>query len=316
MGEWSGRHARARARLDGSCAAVLTYHRVLPHSEAVARCVEPGMYVTPESFAAQLDWLTADFAVLPLGEIVARLAEGRGLPRGAVAISFDDGWQDNCDHALPALQRRGLPATVFLVTDRVGSPGAFWPDEVCRRLAGLSARERRCFANALRADPNGEPIEASLHKLKATPPAARERALDALRTLSPDLEDAGQELLDETSIERMTKADVSFEVHGASHALFTDLSDEELTVELESSRAWLDERGLGGAGLLAYPSGVYDDRVQRQVAAAGFRAAFTTERGLARRGGAALRYPRLGVHQDVSGSRAEFHRIVPGKAVA
>jgi peptidoglycan/xylan/chitin deacetylase (PgdA/CDA1 family) len=67
------------------------YHRVLPRAEAARDFVEPGMYVTPETFAQHLDWLDSEFRVLPLHEIASNLMEGRSLPHGAVAITFDDG---------------------------------------------------------------------------------------------------------------------------------------------------------------------------------------------------------------------------------
>ena len=49
------------------------YHRVLSAERARELAVEPGMFVTPESFAKQLDWLRDEFTVLSLGEIANRL---------------------------------------------------------------------------------------------------------------------------------------------------------------------------------------------------------------------------------------------------
>ena len=48
--EGAGLNARARARLDGSRAAILNFHRVLPEKRARTLAVEPGMTLTPESF--------------------------------------------------------------------------------------------------------------------------------------------------------------------------------------------------------------------------------------------------------------------------
>ena len=57
--------------------------------------------------AIPLSWAMR-YRVLPLAEIVSRLACGKRLPVGATAISFDDGWRDNRDHALPELEQRGM----------------------------------------------------------------------------------------------------------------------------------------------------------------------------------------------------------------
>ncbi|MFO0687459.1 MAG: hypothetical protein U0900_02005 [Myxococcota bacterium] len=76
----SGSSARARARLDGSCAAVLMYHRVLPAEQARRLFVEPGMFVTPGTFARHLDWLARDFTILPSPRSSMRSRPGRRCP--------------------------------------------------------------------------------------------------------------------------------------------------------------------------------------------------------------------------------------------
>ena len=106
---WSGAGRRARGRLDGSRAALLMYHRVVPATDAARNAVEPGMFVTPETFERHLAWLTDSFSVLPLHEITTRLADDLPLPPRACAITFDDGWRDNYDFALPALALRPTP---------------------------------------------------------------------------------------------------------------------------------------------------------------------------------------------------------------
>ena len=62
---WSGASRRARSRLDGSCAALLMYHRVLPAADAEHNAVEPGMFVTPETFERHLAWLAESFGHKP-----------------------------------------------------------------------------------------------------------------------------------------------------------------------------------------------------------------------------------------------------------
>jgi peptidoglycan/xylan/chitin deacetylase (PgdA/CDA1 family) len=66
--------------------------------------------------------------VVPLGEAVTRLdAKGR-LPRGLAALTFDDGFTGVLEHALPEVQRHGLPMTVFLVAQTLTEEGldAWW----------------------------------------------------------------------------------------------------------------------------------------------------------------------------------------------
>src|SRR5882724_6749388 len=87
---------------------VMIFHRVLPAPDAM-------MPDEPDaaSFAAQMDLVAGNFNVLPLREAVTRLRSGT-LPPRALSITFDDGYANNYEVALPILAARKLPATVFV----------------------------------------------------------------------------------------------------------------------------------------------------------------------------------------------------------
>ena len=94
-------------------AVVLLYHHVGDETPASTS-------VTPEVFESHLDYLARHhFTVLPLSEVVHALAEHRPLPAGTVALTFDDAYVSVYRQALPRLERRGWPFTVFVSTDSV-----------------------------------------------------------------------------------------------------------------------------------------------------------------------------------------------------
>lgn len=85
-----------------------------------------GLTTTMADFQRHLDVLAGWGAtVLPLDEACGLLADGR-LPERAVALTFDDGYASVLERAWPELQARGLPATLFAVSGRLG-PGARFP---------------------------------------------------------------------------------------------------------------------------------------------------------------------------------------------
>lgn len=310
----SGANWLARHRLDGRRAAVLNYHRVLDVEAAQREAVEEGMFVTPATFERQLDWLLAHFRVLPLHEIVAALRANRPLPERACAITFDDGWRDNLTHALPALEARHLPSTVFVVTGRIGSAGAFWPDEICQILRAWPRERQIDVARRLGAPPPGEdPIYSLLEHLKDVPRAVRDAALATLRTESGGAARAAERvLLDWDEIDRMAKGGVAIEAHGVSHDMLTGLDDDAARAELVDSRRTLLERGHGLGGLFAYPAGRHDARVCRLTEESGFSAAFTIERRMLTRESDRFAMPRLMLHEGMSATRDEFLMRVPG----
>jgi peptidoglycan/xylan/chitin deacetylase (PgdA/CDA1 family) len=103
---------RTRGRLDTSGLRILFYHRVAKDRDALA--------VRPAAFTEQMDYLASEaYRVVDILSAIELLDSGEPLSR-TVALSFDDGYLDVADHALPILSERGFRATVFIapaVTD-------------------------------------------------------------------------------------------------------------------------------------------------------------------------------------------------------
>jgi len=101
----------------------LCYHRVgrLPHDPF-------GMAVTPERFAEHLEVIRRH-RPLALADLAAELDAGDVRP-GGIAVTFDDGYRDNLSAAAPALERAGVPATVFVTTGLTGTRDAVWWEEL------------------------------------------------------------------------------------------------------------------------------------------------------------------------------------------
>lgn len=114
-GWFSLRYAWWRPAIDPRHPRILMYHMVSPHRPG-ARF--NGLRVTPERFEQQLRWLQQQgWTSFTMSEL---LQQADRLPHKAVAITFDDGFADNCLQALPLLQRYRTKATLYLVTDRQG----------------------------------------------------------------------------------------------------------------------------------------------------------------------------------------------------
>ena len=117
---------RLSARARGGI--VLLYHRVAD-LEADPQLLS----VAPANFDAHMELLASACTPLPLAELAERVRNGK-VPPGAVAVTFDDGYRDNLEAALPRLTRHSVPATVFVATGYVGTAREFWWDEFERLL--------------------------------------------------------------------------------------------------------------------------------------------------------------------------------------
>lgn len=105
--------AVSRSRWRSRRLLILCYHGFAQRDE---HHWDPSLYVTRAHLESRLEFLDAEgYVVLPLGEGLARLSAGT-LPPRAVAITVDDGTYDFYAVAYPVLERRGVPATVFVST--------------------------------------------------------------------------------------------------------------------------------------------------------------------------------------------------------
>lgn len=101
---------------------VLVYHRVIP---AVKFDILNNT-VSPETFERQICTLAKKFPIISLTEVVKQCASGFAKSKTQVVLTFDDGYCDNYETVFPILQKKGLPATFFLITDYINGNGPLW----------------------------------------------------------------------------------------------------------------------------------------------------------------------------------------------
>ena len=103
--------------------------------------------VSNAMFARQIGWLRAHFELISLDEAQRRIRAGHN-PRPCVSITFDDGYADNCQRAIPLLVERRIPCTYFVTLHNVltGEPfphdlatGSDAPPNTLEQLRAMAA---------------------------------------------------------------------------------------------------------------------------------------------------------------------------------
>ncbi len=118
---------------------VLAYHGIAEESDDPV--LEPYL-VTPAMFGQQLDALLArGWRFVDLDTVLAGLAGERTLPRRAALLTFDDGYTDFIEAALPGLTARAIPAVVFAVAALIGASNV-WDQEIGARPRQLMERDQ------------------------------------------------------------------------------------------------------------------------------------------------------------------------------
>jgi peptidoglycan/xylan/chitin deacetylase (PgdA/CDA1 family) len=266
---------------------VLTYHRVLASTDPQLRD-DP----TAADFDRQLGALAQRFNVLRLDEAVERCRK-HSLPPATLCITFDDGYADNREVALPVLQRHGVPATFFVAT-RFLDGGRMWNDtviEALRRLPGTTFDGRRSSEPALSAlgelpittaDQRHTAAQAIIRAIKHLDPARRQGVVDAIADPVRDLL-PNHLMMTTAQVRELHAAGMAIGAHTVSHPVLTAIDEAAATREMADSRAQLQAITGAPVALFAYPNGRpnddYDARHTAIVRQLGFAAAMSTAPG-------------------------------------
>jgi peptidoglycan/xylan/chitin deacetylase (PgdA/CDA1 family) len=234
-----------------------------------------------------MEGLSRYYTVLPLEELVGRALVG-DVPANAVAITFDDGYQDNYEHAFPILKQFGIPGTIFLSTGVINRPGILWHDVLFDLF-------RKTTAMSIEIDGRSLPLHCRADKLQAL-----FAVLKTIRRLSPDARDrhisniaaslgvsfnvrSGPKMLTWEQIREMAKAGITFGAHTVSHPILSRMPLDKAVQEIETSKRTIEDKIGQRVRLFAYPNGSREDftePLKRSLKELGFQCAVTTMWGL------------------------------------
>lgn len=278
-------------------------HRVLPDLSA---CYDPEMAVSTARFAEFLDWLAADYEVVPLAQLQARLRQQRTRARPLCALTFDDGWLDTYTEAFPLWRRHQFPVTVFLPTAFVGTARRFWQERLWLglRQAGGSAGERLAAACAqcdwcppLRAAHGNARSLRNLLTQRSSPEAEAFVAAFCAGLPPPD----GRAFMNWDEARALQQAGVSIGSHTVEHTLLNRSLQADAARELHDSRKHIQDQLGGEVAEFCYPWGGLNPLIHELVREAGYRWAVTTRPGLARATTDTWLLPRIAVSEGQLG---------------
>jgi peptidoglycan/xylan/chitin deacetylase (PgdA/CDA1 family) len=275
--------------------SILTYHRTPAAPDPILHDE-----VDAATFERHMALLAADFNVLPLGEACARLVRG-SLPARAACITFDDGYADNEQTALPILKRLGLPATFFVSTG-FSDGGIMFNDGVIEAVrhapAGTHDLSRLGLGSYNLGDSASRraPIDALIGLLKYRPVRERGELVEQLASamhsaLPKDL------MMRSTQIKRLRDEGMEIGGHTVNHPILAVLSEQEARAEIVDGKRRLEEITGAPVTLFAYPNGKpgrdYGPRDVKLVREAGFTAAVSTLGSVADRASDIFQLPRF-----------------------
>ncbi|MET0654195.1 MAG: polysaccharide deacetylase family protein [Pseudoxanthomonas sp.] len=265
---------------------ILAYHRVLESADPEGFSFDTELIsATGDQFREQMRAIKRDFHPMRFDQVLSCIDANRRLPKGAILVTFDDGYDDNYRIAYPILRELGMSAMFFVSTGHIDSGMPYAYDWLVHMICTTAAT--RLQARELGIDWE---IPATLDERRVL--AAR--LLDQLK----GLDDAGQEALiarlerewdiprgaghpqcrpmDWAQLREMHEGGMEIGSHGVGHRMLAKLPKDQMRKEVNGSKNAL-ERELGApVQVLSYPVGgpdAFDTETVEVVRAAGFRMA-------------------------------------------
>lgn len=280
---------RAAAPFARGLGAILMFHHVRPRPPREFR-PNAGLEISPRFLDEVLRGARrAGYEIVSLGEALERLDRGGG--RRFVALTFDDGYRDNIEFALPVLERNDAPFTMFVASGFADGTARLWWAEMERAIAALD--RVRLEIDGLAFDlPAHTPaqkqaaFEAVYWPLRA---GGEDRLMEACARLSAAAGiDAGaiaRELcLDWGEIETLSRHRLAeIGAHTVTHPRLAKLPRPQAFEEMRASRDAIAARLGAAPRFFAYPVGDPTSAGPREFEMArelGFSGAVTTRPGV------------------------------------
>lgn len=260
---------------------ILLYHRVLDKYDLL-RPSEPDIHW----FDKQMRWVKRVFNVLDLADALKKL-QANQLPPRAICITFDDGYKDNYQNALPILEKHGLTATFFIATGYLNN-GIMWNDIVIECLRNTNSKQldlRRYNLGCIEIGDNRlKSLNKVINKLKYRPFDERRKVVTDLPAILDVSKPSGQMMTAEL-VNALHQRGMGIGGHTINHPILSKLDTQQARQELLGGKRILEEIVGDRITLFAYPNGKPGQDYQQEhvdmMKEAGFDAALTTAWGVA-----------------------------------
>ncbi len=266
--------------------------------------------VRDELFPQELDaarferlvrFVAKSFQVMTLGDAVYKLTIN-ALPTRSLVITFDDGYCDNAEIALPILKRYGLTATFFVSTGFLDG-GRMWNDSVIECIRACPLREidldsfglGRCSIDGDEA--RREVIEKLLPIIKYLDLTGRDIAIARLQNCSGVTRLPDDLMMSTDQVRLLHDSGMEIGAHTVHHPILASLSEHDAENEIASGKNRLQEIIGAPVDVFAYPNGRpnrdYNAAHVEMLKRLGFKAAVSTAHGVARAGDDLFQLPRF-----------------------
>lgn len=264
---------------------ILAYHRIWDVVDEDAFPFDVDLVsASPAEFAWQMEYVRLNFTPITCATLREILNGTKAAPPRPIVITFDDGYEDNYEHAFPILSALGIPATIFVSTGFIGSDTTFWHERLA--FSVLNAHPVTFFVSPLDMTVQLTGNKAARRKelsriLKALKRVRNSVRLEALRIIEREAGSITRDMplslarpMSWKQVREMSAAGIEIGSHTVTHPILSQLEDSDLWRELTESKRMLEEHIDQSIDIISYPVGgptAFDARVRHMARSAGYK---------------------------------------------
>lgn len=274
--------------------------------------------VRETAFRQQMAFLRNNFDCLSIEESLNRRHKRPKNP--GVVVTFDDGYANNLEVALPILVEYEIPAVIYICTQHVLERRLFWPDVIwmAAKSSGVTSINLRGISSSLGFYPlSGDAkswqnaVLKILQDLKKIDPQQRENLLEAIVTrlkMSPDARQFDLQvesnvftpLTPEQVRILASESLITIGAHSHCHNLLDRIPSLQAEESIRKSKEILEQLTGGKVEHFSYPNGNFNTDLASIVQDVGYRSAVTLQPGFFRMGDNPFTINRITVGANTS----------------
>ena len=213
-------------------------------------------------FERSIKWLRNKKYIFISTEQLISILRTEAAPKGAVWITFDDGYKQNLNNVLPIIQDFNIPVTFFITTGALTGSGTFcWP----------KIEHYKGKLESFRIKNKNERYRISERKTKAILPKLWGNILRKSKSEAMTIDDV-------VLISKLPQ--ITIGCHTVNHAIISDCTEDEIKFEVLESKKKLEGIIDKVVDCFAYPCGKFDKRGIKILKQNGFKIAATSENRL------------------------------------
>lgn len=244
---------------------ILIYHKI---AENVSNEINQELTINHplENFIREMEFIKKYFAVISLDRAVELIKNKKALSKPTLAITFDDGFEDNYRLAFPVLKELNIPATIFLTAGLLGTKDLPWVEAIGESIFYTQEKElhlNSCFGNKVfnleTIKNKRESFDKITAQLKTVDYSERIKLTEKIIRQTGGCSKSSKRMLNWQEVYEMSKEKITFGPHTMTHPILTKMSVDLAKKEINDSKVEIESKLGNSVKHFAFPNGRVED---------------------------------------------------------